>query len=186
MRTLIFVTGNSGKVREASSILAPMGIKLVQEEMDLPEIQDKDPAKVSEHKAREAFSRLKKPIIVEDTGLRLEAMGGYPGALIKHFLDALGRQGIVDFVRGKDPSAEAACVVTYCGPDGKTKSFRGSVKGRISGKVTQGYDFGWDPIFIPEGQEKTFAEMGMEEKNAVSHRMRALEKLASWLSSNPR
>ncbi len=178
---IFFVTGNAGKVREASEILSRKGMNVVQKVIDLPEIQDSDVEAVSRKKAEDAFRQLGKPLIVEDTGLCLKSMSGYPGALIKHFLSAMGRQGIVDFVSGKDTSADAVCVVTYCGPDGKTESFTGTVKGRISGRVTEGYDFGWDPIFIPEGYDRTFAEMGMNEKNKVSHRRRALDALAAGL-----
>ncbi|MFH0956724.1 MAG: RdgB/HAM1 family non-canonical purine NTP pyrophosphatase [Candidatus Aenigmatarchaeota archaeon] len=187
---ILFVTGNAGKVREAVAILAPLGIEVVQEKSDADEIQDKDAGAVSEHKAREAFARLRKPLIVEDTALHIAGLNGYPGAFVKHFVESIGRQGIVDCVKGKDPSAEGVCAISYCDGKGKIRTFRGSVKGRISCSVHEGgYDFGWDPIFIPDipggrKNEKTFAEMGMDEKNRISNRMRAFEKLAQWLKGN--
>jgi len=181
---LIFVTGNDGKAREAREILSYKAIDVVQEKMDLDEIQDRDVEAVSRHKALQAFRKLRMPLIVEDTGLHIDAMNDYPGALVKHFLESIGMRGIVDFVSGKSPAAEAVCVVSYCDSDGKVTSFKGTVRGRISKNVTVGYDFGWDPIFIPEGSDKTFSEMGMEEKNKVSHRRKALEKLSSWLGND--
>jgi non-canonical purine NTP pyrophosphatase (RdgB/HAM1 family) len=185
---LYFITSNAGKVRETSAILAPFGIEVVQEKLDIDEIQDKDAGKVSEHKAREAFARLRKPLIVEDTALHIAGLNGYPGALVRHFLESIGRQGIVDCVKGKDASAEAVCAIAYCSPEGKIRTFRGSVKGRISDNVSKGdYDFGsfsWDFIFIPEGHDMTFAEMGMVEKNKISHRSQALAKLAKWMKEN--
>jgi XTP/dITP diphosphohydrolase len=181
---LLFVTGNEGKVREAREILSYKAVDVRQEKMDLDEVQDSDAETVSRHKAIQAYKKLRTPLIVEDTGLHIAAMNGYPGAMIKHFLESIGMRGIVDFVRGKSSAAEAVCVVSYCGEDGEVTSFRGSVRGRISSSVAGSYDFGWDPIFIPEGHERTFAEMGMDEKNKVSHRRMALEKLALWLKSN--
>ncbi len=181
---IIFVTGNEGKVREAREILSYKAIDVRQEEMELDEIQDRDVETVSRYKALQAFRKLRRPLIVEDTGLHIGVMNDYPGALVKHFLESIGTKGIVEFVSGKSPAAEAVCVVSYCDSDGKVTSFKGSVKGRISSSVTVGYDFGWDPIFIPEGYDKTFSEMGMEEKNKVSHRRNALEKLASWLGDS--
>jgi non-canonical purine NTP pyrophosphatase (RdgB/HAM1 family) len=185
---LYFITGNAGKVREACAILAPFGMEVVQEKMEIDEIQDRDAGKVSGHKAREAFARLRKPLMVEDTALHIAGLNGYPGALVKHFIESIGRQGIVDCVKGKDASAEAVCALSYCDSSGKIRTFRGSVKGRISDTVRRGShefsDFGWDPIFIPDGHKMTFSEMGVEEKNKVSHRMKAFGKLAEWLKEN--
>jgi XTP/dITP diphosphohydrolase len=182
-----FITSNAGKVREASAVLAPFGIEVVQEKLDIDEIQDKDAVKVSKHKAREAFAMLRKPLIVEDTALHIAGLNGYPGALIKHFMESIGRQGIVDCVKGKDSSAEAVCAVSYCDGEGKIRTFRGSVKGKIADTVHEGgYDFGWDPTFIPAGHKVTFAEMGMAEKNKISHRSHAFAQLAKWMKENSR
>jgi non-canonical purine NTP pyrophosphatase (RdgB/HAM1 family) len=184
---ILFVTGNAGKVREAVALLSPLGIEVVQEKLYIEEIQDKDAVKVSKHKARDAFARLRRPLIVEDTALHIAGLNDYPGAFIKHFMESIGRQGIVDCVKGKDPSAEAVCAIAYCDGMGKIRTFRGCVKGRISPTVHKGgYDFGWDPTFIPDGHKVTFAEMGMAEKNKISHRSQALAKLAEWLRENSR
>jgi XTP/dITP diphosphohydrolase len=179
-KRLVFVTGNRMKAREAERILSKHGISIHVRKLETDEVQVKDPVRVAEHKAKEAFRVVGKPLIVEDTALHIESMNGYPGTMIKHFFDSIGPQGILDFVRGKDRSAEAVTVVAYCDSRGRVKTFRGSVKGRLSERLTRGYDFVWDVIFIPEGHDKTFAEMGMEEKNRISQRRKAFERFAEW------
>ncbi|MBN2331297.1 MAG: RdgB/HAM1 family non-canonical purine NTP pyrophosphatase [Candidatus Aenigmarchaeota archaeon] len=178
---LLFITGNRMKAEEVKEILAGFGIAVEQRSLDIGEIQEKDAEPVAREKARHAFSMVKKPLIVEDTGLYIRAMNGYPGTLIKHFFESIGPQGIVDFLKGKDRSAEAVTVFAYCDPEGRVRTFRGSVSGRISDRVTKGYDFAWDTIFIPEGYERTYAEIGTAEKNGISQRRLALESFAKWL-----
>lgn len=178
---LLFITGNCMKADEAKEILSKFGIALEQKSLEIEEIQEKDAEPVAREKARQAFGILKKPLIVEDTGLYINAMNGYPGTLIKHFFDSIGPQGIVDFLAGKDRSAEAITVVAHCDSKGEVRTFRGSVSGRISEKVTKGYDFAWDTIFIPEGYDRTYAEIGTAEKNGISQRRLALENFAKWM-----
>ncbi len=176
-----FVTGNDAKVREARSILSPFGIKVVQKRMEIEEIQDRDVEKVARVKAKFAYAVLRKPLIVEDTGLYIEAMNGYPGSLIKHFLDAIGREGIIRCMEGRPRGAEGISVLAYADEKGNVKTFAGKIRGEISDYIGKGYEFAWDPIFIPEGREKTFAEMGIKEKNRISHRKISVEKFARWL-----
>lgn len=131
---------------------------------------------MAEYKIIEAYKLIKKPIIVEDTSLHLEAWNSFPGALIKWFEEYLGTQGILNLIQNKSRNAEAKCVIAYF--DGEEISFfEGSIKGQITEerKGENKLDFGFDPIFIPEGYEKTFAELG-EEKQKISHRRKALEK----------
>ncbi len=180
-KTLLFITGNRMKANEARDILAKFGIGVEQRSLDIGEIQEKDAEPVAREKARHAFGIVRKQLIVEDTGLYINAMNRYPGTLIKHFFDSIGAQGIVDFLKGKDRSAEAITVVAYCDSEGNVRTFRGSVSGRISEKVTKGYSFAWDTIFIPDGYEKTYAEIGTEEKNGISQRRIALENFANWM-----
>jgi XTP/dITP diphosphohydrolase len=183
---LVFVTGNEGKFREARAMLSKHGIELERTDMEIDEIQDRDVEKVARVKAKFAYSVLKRPLFVEDTGLCIGAMNGYPGNLIKHFLSAIGMEGILKCMEGRPRSAEGVSVVAYADGNGRVKTFVGKVKGKISDYVGKGYDFGWDTIFIPSGHEKTFAELGMKEKNKVSHRKKSVEKFAEWLKENPR
>ena len=180
METLYFITGNKMKAREAKLILPKFGIQVQQKELDVHEIQDKDAGHIAASKAEEAFRTLKHPLIVEDTGLYIKAMNGYPGTFIKHFFKSIGAKGIIDFLHGKDRSADAVTVVAYCDSTGKARTFEGRVRGRISKSIRKRNEFDWDMIFIPDGYDSTYSELDIGEKNEISQRRLALEKFAKW------
>jgi non-canonical purine NTP pyrophosphatase (RdgB/HAM1 family) len=172
---VVLVSSNPNKIREYQELIKDR-MKLSFYKSGLPEIQSVDSTEVAQYKIIEAYKLIKRPIIVEDTALHLEAWNGFPGALIKWLEDYLGTQGILDLVENKNRNAQAKCVIAYF--DGKEISFfEGVVKGKITEerKGNNKIDFGFDPIFVPEGYDKTFAELG-EEKNKISHRQKALEK----------
>lgn len=180
MNNIIFITGNEHKVREARQIL---GVDIVSKNLDIKEIQDVDLEGVIKDKLRNAYKLTKSPVMVEDTGLFLNALNGFPGALIKQLLGRIGRDGIVKVLEGfNDKSVIAKCAVGFT-KDGKDlKVFIGEAEGLIvSPRGESG--FGWDPIFQPKGYEKTFAEMSSEEKNNISHRYKALKKFKEYLKS---
>ena len=175
---ICFATGNINKVEECESIL---GFKLEQVELDLDEIQAVEVAKVVEHKVKQAFDLIKKPVIVEDTGLYFEAWNGLPGALIKWFDETIGYAKLCSLLVSENRKAKAQTIIGYF--DGEEyKSFVGEVTGKIAEKPKGPDNFGWDIIFIPKGFSETFAEMGKEKKNAISMRKIALEKLKEFLT----
>ncbi len=180
MKKILFVTGNKNKLREAREILGS-GFKVEGRDLNLDEIQAIDGRTVVRYKVEQAYKKLKRPLMVEDNQLYFEAWNGLPGALIHWFLEAVGCEGICRMMENeKDRRARAVVVIGY--HDGEqVRLFEGEVKGMIAKEPRGEYAFGWDPIFIPEGFDKTFAEMGMEEKNQVSMRRRALERLRDKL-----
>lgn len=179
MNNLIFITGNENKLREAKQILR---VEIVSENLDLREIQDVDLEGVIKDKLMHAYKLIKKPVMVEDTGLFLSALNGFPGALVKQLLSRVGREGIVKLLEGfDDKSVVAKCAVGFT-KDGKDlKVFIGEIEGNIV-KPRGESGFGWDPIFQPKGYDKTFAEMRSEEKNVISHRCKALKKFKEYLN----
>lgn len=184
MREIIFVTGNDGKFREAQEILGNE-FDLERIKLDLPEIQGIDVCEVAEKKAKEAFVELKKTVLIEDTGLCFEAWHGLPGALIKWFLmpdkDA-GMEKIIKMLGGfSNRKAEAVTVFAYCDENG-ARIFEGRISGTIAEAPRGPNGFGWDQIFIPAGHGKTFGEMERDEKNKISMRRNALQKLKKYLS----
>ena len=176
---ITFVTGNSNKVREFEQIL---GVKLENEAMDLDEIQSTDVSEVTLHKVRQAYEILKKPLIVEDTGLYIDDINGFPGALIKFYMRDVGCNGISAYHQLSPARAET--VIGYHNGS-EIQLFKGVIRGKISQSPRGSNGFGWDTIFIPEGKYNglTFAEMADYEKNAVSMRRIALNKLKSALQS---
>ena len=175
--TLYFITGNKNKFEEARSVIPDLN----QFELDLPEIQNIDPKIIIKAKLLEALKHKKGELLVEDTSLYLDCLNGLPGPLIKWFLETIGNDGLYNIAKKLDNfKAEAKTVIGYAKNKQEITFFEGIIKGRIvSSKGEQG--FGWDPIFKPNGFNKTFAEMSTEEKNQISMRRIALNKLKKYL-----
>ncbi|AOW02097.1 YALI0B22924p [Yarrowia lipolytica CLIB122] len=180
--SVVFVTGNAGKLRETNHILAPTGIELTSHKLDLEETQGTI-EEVSIAKAKAAAKILNKPVLVEDTALGFAALKGLPGVYIKWFLDSLGHEGLNKMLAGfEDKSATAWCTFAYCGgPDEDVLLFQGTCEGTIVPPRGEN-NFGWNAVFEPKGYTETFAEMSEETKNAISHRFKALEKLKVFLA----
>ena len=177
----IFVTTNEHKRREVQEIL---GFELERADLDLPEIQAIDPAEVAADKARaarEVLGRPGLPVLVEDSGLMVDAWDGFPGALTKWLMQSIGSEGLLRMLPpGEDRSARAVCVVALAQADGKVLTFRGEVPGTLAQRPRGSGGFGYDPVFIPEWSSMTYAEMG-EGKNEDSHRARAFRAVREWL-----
>ena len=149
--------------------------------MDLPEIQSLDLEEVLGGKAREAWRTLRQPVIVEETGLELAALNGFPGPLVKWMLEAIGAEGIARtaIVLG-DPRARAICVLMWT--DGKRSVVaRGETAGDLVLPPRGDNGFGWDPVFRPSGEVLTYGELTDEEKDRIGHRGKAWRKLLSRL-----
>ena len=171
---LLFVSSNAGKVREVEAIL---GLPLEPLALDLAEIQALDVETVVREKARAAFERAGQPVLVEDTGLFIDALGGLPGALVKWFLTAIGPAGICGLIPpGATRGARARTAVALCAGE-TVELLSGETRGEIALAPAGEGGFGWDPIFRPNGAERTFAEMNQDEKYRYSMRRRALEQL---------
>jgi non-canonical purine NTP pyrophosphatase (RdgB/HAM1 family) len=176
--TLYFITGNKNKLAEVQSILPKVkGIQL-----DLPEIQSLDAKKVIAAKLDEASKVRDGPFIVEDTSLSLDCLNGLPGTFIKFFLQQLRREGLAELadMKGNWGAEAKTCIGYLANKNAEPQFFEGTLRGTITMPKIDS-PFGWDPIFVPEGQEKCFAEMTPEEKNAISMRRIAVEKLANYL-----
>lgn len=174
-----FVTGNADKIREACSIL---GMPLAQAELpDIHEIQTADLSKLVENKLDQAYSALRCPVMVEDSALVFTAWNGLPGALVKWFEKSVGCEGMIKMLEPfGNREALALCYVAL--HDGReVRIAKGEVRGNIATKPRGRNGFGWDVIFIPEGYDRTYAEMTSAEKNAISHRKRAFEALKKML-----
>lgn len=174
----IFITSNKNKWEEVCRIL---GFKIPFENLEIKEIQSLDLKEILKEKAKEAYKIIRKPVIVEDVSLVLKGFKNFPGPLIKWLIKAEGPKGIVKICKGcNNFKAEAICGV--CTYDGKEFNyFEGKVQGRISRKIKGENGFGWDPVFIPEGESKTFAQMDVKEKNRISHRKKAWKKASKLL-----
>ncbi len=180
---LVFLTSNAGKAREASALL---GRPVAARALDLPELQSLDFAEVVSEKALEAVRRLGVAVLVEDSGLALPAWKGYPGPLTKFAVDAVGEAGFARLAHAwGDPRAEAVSTLGLAWPGARAEDVivaEGRVAGMLAPEPRGANGFGWDVIFIPDGDTRTFAEMSAEEKNARSHRAKAFAELAVKLA----
>jgi XTP/dITP diphosphohydrolase len=177
---IYFVTGNENKLKEAEAIL---GRKLEQINMNIDEIQEIEQDRIIRHKAKSAYEQIKKPVLVEDTGIFISALNGFPGALVKWVLKTIGNEGICRIMKD-EKNREVIAKTYFCLYDNKTFNiFTGQLKGGIAFKPQGKSGFGWDPIFIPKGYKKSFAQMSAEEKNKISMRKIALEKLKNFLDT---
>lgn len=175
---LVIVTTNQNKLAEVNQIL---GTNHQVFKIDIPEIQSLDLDEVITHKVKEAYRKIKKPVLVEDVSLAVKALGGLPGPFIKFFLNTLGTEGTAALVKGRRTSTTAMAAVAIF--DGKIlKIFKGQVKGTLSKKNKGEHGFGFDRIFIPKGYTQTFAQMSPEVKNQISHRAKALQKVKKYFS----
>lgn len=175
---LYFVTGNKNKFNEISSVIPE--IQLL--EKDLPEIQEIDPHKIVRKKLTAAFRHRKGEFIVEDTSLYLECLNGLPGPLIKWFLKTIGPVGIANLAdKLGNNKAEAKTIIGYAKNKDETHFFGGAVSGAIVAP-RGALDFGWSPIFQPDGHTKTLAEMEDDERIPLKMRRIAALKLKDFLS----
>ncbi|MDE1823273.1 MAG: RdgB/HAM1 family non-canonical purine NTP pyrophosphatase [Candidatus Micrarchaeota archaeon] len=172
-----FVTSNRNKFREVERIL---GMKLKRYDASIKELQSMDVEEVAVDKARKAYAKLHRPVIVEDTGLKIISLKGFPGALSSWVENTIGNRGICDMVKGKKRDAYAETCAVYF--DGKRiRAFTGRTYGTIMRTQKGMNGFGWDCIFRPKGSGKVYAEMSIDEKNRVSHRGKAFRKLRKYV-----
>jgi non-canonical purine NTP pyrophosphatase (RdgB/HAM1 family) len=172
------ITGNEGKAREYAALL---GIEVSAVKEDLIEIQSLDVVEVVKHKVQDAYSKLRSPVLVDDTGLVLNAWNGLPGALIAWFLSTVGAQGILDMAAGvTDRTATVTTALGYADAHG-VRVFTGTLPGTLTTERRGEGGFGYDSIFMPQSSDLTFAEMSSDQKNAISHRRLAVEELRKGL-----
>jgi non-canonical purine NTP pyrophosphatase (RdgB/HAM1 family) len=176
---LALVTGNTGKLREVRRMVAG---EIEAIDIDLPEIQSLDLGAVLRAKADAAAHHATRPFVVEETGLELAALNGFPGPLVKWMLQAIGADGIARLaVAAGDAAARARCRLLYRDAAGDVEA-EGVTEGSlvVPGRGDRG--FGWDPVFLPAGEARTYGELADADKDRLSHRGRAWRELARRLA----
>lgn len=186
LRQFVFVTGNKNKLRELQQIL---GDHVQSVALDLDEIQG-DAREIVRRKAQLAASQLNRVVLVEDVSLEFAALGGLPGPYIKWFVEKLGPSGLIRMLAGfDDKRADAVCTFALCAPNEEPIIFVGRCSGSIVDAPRTAPDnlhpFGFDPIFQPDGFDKTYAELPAAIKNSLSHRGRGLQLLQQFFAATP-
>lgn len=185
--TLVLATGNKHKVREVREILDPEGISVIgaDEAGGMPEVEEDRPtfAENAAKKATESARALNKTVLADDSGLAVDALNGDPGVYSARYAGEHGNHPanidkVLQELNGvENRRARFVCVLAVATPDGRVETVEGQVLGRIAQSPQGTGGFGYDPIFIPDGYEKTFAQLPAETKNKLSHRGDALRKL---------
>jgi XTP/dITP diphosphohydrolase len=185
-KVVFFATGNIHKFNEARSILNQYGIATGMLKLKGDEIQSESLQKIAETSVINAFKRCRLPIFVEDAGLFIDALSGFPGPYAAYVYQTVHNSGIIKLMdKVKQRKANFESIIAYCDDQtfNQPLSFHGEVQGEITiaERTEEGKSgFGFDPIFQPLGSTKTFAEMTIEEKNEYSHRAMAIKKFADW------
>jgi XTP/dITP diphosphohydrolase len=190
MTEIIFATGNQGKLQEVQNLLSEefkiLGLKDIHFFEDIPETAETIEGN-ARLKAEFIYQKFKKNCFADDTGLEVEALNGRPGVYSARYAGddnnaEANMDKLLDELKGlSNRAARFKTVIVLCF-GGKYYEFEGIVNGTITHKRRGGKGFGYDPIFIPEGCDKSFAEMSIEEKNQISHRAIAVKKLAQFLN----
>ena len=180
---ITFITGNEHKVIEAEDIFKNFGVKL--EHIDLGYCEPQGTLEeVAKSGAKYACRKLNKSVIVEDAGLFIKALNGFPGTYSSYVQDTLGNEGILKLMNNIDDRyAEFRSVIGYCAPNSEPKVFSGHVKGQIAFEEKGNLGFAFDPIFYVPKEDKTFGELTTEEKNQFSHRKNSLKEFIQWYTS---
>nr|WP_068148138.1 RdgB/HAM1 family non-canonical purine NTP pyrophosphatase [Kordiimonas lipolytica] len=183
---LVIASHNKGKVREIGELLAPFGVETISAgELDLPEPVEDGLSFIAnaEIKALAAAKASGLPALSDDSGLEVHGLGGEPGIYSARWAGPskdfnIGMKAVMDKLGDNpDRGANFTCALTLAWPDGHMESFEGKVFGSLTWPMRGEKGFGYDPIFIPEGHDITFAEMEPAEKHAMSHRADAFKQL---------
>jgi len=183
-KEITFITGNPNKVDELRRYLS---FPIQHHTLDLPEIQSLDVCEVATRKAEAAYQQLRVPVLVEDTSLVFSALGKLPGPFIKYHLEELGLEGLCRLLDPYDDrSAIATTCFSLCDADG-VSLFSGERAGTIPMEPRGATSFGWNPVFVPEGETMTWAEMEEIDPVATSEtsmRRLALDKVQVYLTDH--
>jgi len=186
MKTLYFITSNKGKILEAKTKFSDLNIDIVQKDLGYPEIQSDSLEDVARFGAEYVQKKFNHPFILEDAGLFIDALDGFPGVYSAYVFYRIGCSGILKLLEGVEDNKRKATfrsVYAYGESSKKPRLFIGECHGTISNRALGEHGFGYDPIFIPDGKSKTFAQMETEEKNQLSHRGKSLEKLKNYFKN---
>ena len=185
---ILFATTNMHKIKEAEAVLKEFGIVVKAIAVEKVEIQHSSLEEIARFAAVQAYMKVKRPIAIEDSGLFIEKLNGFPGPYSSYVYKTIGLKGVLklleDYRDLESRRATFVAVVAYALSETNVVIFKGVTEGYISFEIRGSGGFGYDPIFIPRNCAKTFAEMSTEEKNFHSHRGKAFRAFGEWLTKN--
>ena len=184
MTVLYVITSNHGKFSEIEKHVGSLGISVIQNDFGYPEIQADTLEDVARFGVDWVQRQFPYAFILEDSGLFIDAFQGFPGVYSKYVFFTIGLPGVLKLLDDRKVHQRTAVfrsVIAFGEPGKKPVLFIGECKGKISKTLRGTNGFGYDPIFIPDGETKTFAQMTIHEKNLCSHRGKSVEKFIDFL-----
>lgn len=180
-KTIYFITGNKSKFGEAKSILKDLEIKLIKKDLKINEIKTDNQEKLVTEKADEAFRKIKKPLIVDDTGIYFDGYNNFPGTYTKFIFDTVGLEGIERLMDGTSRKAFFKTLICYKDKK-RTKVFKGIWGGKITKNISRSFNPDWqyNNIFVPEGFTKHLSEISLIQRMKHSHRRKALDSFIKF------
>lgn len=192
MKKLVFATGNSHKLQEVQGLLkegfALSCLKDVNITEEIPETAD-NLVDNALQKAWYVYNKCGIPCFADDTGLEVEVLDGAPGVYSARYAgeqkdSKLNMLLLLENMNGKtNRNARFRTIIAYIDENAEEHIFEGEIRGKIIEQMAGENGFGYDPIFVPEGHEQTFAQLSSETKNTISHRARAMEKFLSYINN---
>ena len=175
---LFFASSNEHKFKEVQRILSNLGVNIKLFKTTLEEIQSNSLNEIAKRKAIDAFTKIQKPILIEDDGLFINSLNGFPGPYSSYAYDTIRNKGIIQLLQNSEHrDAKFVAIIAYYNGIDEVKLFESSIPGKISKEIEKG-GWGYDPIFIPDGESKTYANV--LDKDKLSHRSASLKKFSDW------
>ena len=181
-----FITTNEGKFNEVRLAFKKEGHEAVWLRRPYPEIQAATLEEVVEAGLEWVACKMEPsgPFMIEDSGLFIDALGGFPGVFSAYVFKTIGNAGVLKLMKGeRNRDAAFESRIGFQSDESGPRIFRGSCPGAIAHAPKGKMGFGYDPIFVPEGRKRTFAQMANRDKNRISHRGRSMEALVGYLKS---
>ena len=180
MRKITLITSNQNKIREFKLVLEPE-ISVEALRLEYPEIRSDDTKEIVEVASKQLSEIIKGPVVVEDSGLFIEALKGFPGTCTKYVFERIGNKGFLTLMKGiRKRKCYYKSAVACCEPNKRPVSFLGAEEGTISKRIAGKEGWGQDPIFIPKGKKKTYGQT--RSRNDVNlFRKKALVKLKNFI-----
>ena len=167
MKAIYFITGNKGKFSELQEKAKTLDVKIIQKDLGYPEIQTDSLEEVARYGVEYIQGSFPHSFVIEDAGIFIDALDGFPGVYSKYVFYSIGLKGILKLLKDKkNRKAVFRSIYAYVEPGKEPSFFNGECIGTITLEERGNGGFGYDPVFIPEGEAKTFAEMTIEEKNS--------------------
>jgi len=180
---LILLTQNQHKLKEIKPLFEKYQVGFETTSIEKHEIRSESVEEIARVAARVAYETLQKPVVVDDTGFFVDALNGFPGSYAGIVLKFIGYEGILRLMTDKSNRASVFMTAVSYFDGTHIESFLGTMSGTVARDAAGVGGFGYDPIFIPNGFTKTYAELTLDEKVSISHRTTAFEEFLKWYTS---